>query len=561
MVVAAVKINIEVTGLSSELKKNVLARLNINLQKDNERLQSNAVRMLHKKAEQDIEAALAPFGYYNPIIESHLTGSTYGWNAEYIVDKGEPVIVDDVDLQLLGEGRRHKQILKLFAQFPLRKGSVLDQRLYESGKKLLINGVLARGFLDGTFVVQKLRIDRKLNRGVIQLTLDTGSQYLFGETISTVEVLKNDLLRRYFPYEEGDPYTPAKLYELQSILYKTDYFSRVSVQGLLTDAQQLKVPIQLELAPPEHKNKYSLGVGYATDSGVRGKLGWTNRLFNTKGHKVSADLQLAELENSLSLSFVVPVNNPRFNKVVHTVAYQDEEWDETTTRLLTAAVTRQYEGPQFKLSGGLELRDEVYDIGSTSGDGLFLIPSVNFGYTKADDILNTRNGLQVSVGVRGAADSLLSDADFLQATLSGKAIYSPFDQWRLIGRGSLGVTAVESIDLLPPSLRFYAGGDNSIRGYGYKSIGTKDDSGEVIGGRYLVVGGIEAERMFGERWSLAVFWDGGTATDDLSLDFFQGVGVGVRFRLPFGQIRFDVASAVTEDGNPLRIHLNVGGDL
>ena len=110
-------------------------------------------------------------------------------------------------------------------------------------------------------------------------------------------------------------------------------------------------------------------------------------------------------------------------------------------------------------------------------------------------------------------------------------------------------------------MRFYTGGDNSIRGYAYKSIGTEDSSGSIIGGRSLVVGSLELERIIRENWSIAAFWDGGTATDDLSLNFHQGVGIGARYRLPFGQVRLDIASAVTEDGYPVRVHFTVGGDL
>ncbi len=561
VVTGVVKVDIVVTGVEEKIKTNVLAGLKINLQKDNERLQHSAIRMLHKKADQDILAALAPFGFYNPVIKSHLTVSTDGWRAEYIIDKGPPVLVEDLVLEVTGAGSRDKKLLRILAQFPLQKGSVLDQDLYEQGKKKLINAAIQSGFLDGSYSVKELRINRKTNRGVIKLILDTGPQYLFGQTSSSREVIKNKLLQRYLPYKEGDPYTPAKLFELQSILYKTDYFSRVSAQGLQNEANGLKIPVQLELVPPEHKNKYSLGFGYATDTGVRGKIDWTNRFLNKSGHKMNALLQLSERENTVSLSLEAPVRNPRYNTIVHTLTYQNEEWEDTTTELFTVAVTRGFDGPQFKLSGGLELRDEIYDIGNTSGDGTFLIPSVNIGFTYADDILNTKNGLQASLGIRGGADLLLSDADFVQATLNGKAILTPLEQWRVIGRGSLGITAVDSIDSLPPSLRFYTGGDSTIRGYKYKSIGTEDDSGEVIGGRFLVVGSIELERSLTERWGLAGFWDGGTAADDLSLDFHQGAGIGVRFRLPFGQIRFDVASAISEDGYPIRVHLSVGGDL
>ncbi len=209
----------------------------------------------------------------------------------------------------------------------------------------------------------------------------------------------------------------------------------------------------------------------------------------------------------------------------------------------------------------MEFRDEVYDVGNTNGDSTLLVPSLRAGMVFADDVLNTKNGLQTSVGFLGAVKGFISDATFLQSMVNGKAIVTPIKNWRILGRGSLGVTLVDSIDALPPSLRFYTGGDSTIRGYGYKSIGTKDSSGAVIGGRYLVVGSIELERIVAANFSLATFWDVGTATDDLSLDFSQGVGAGIRYRLPFGQIRLDVASAITEDGNPIRIHLTVGGDL
>lgn len=558
---ATVKVGITVSGIDGTLKENVLARLTINLQKNNERLHANALRSLHSKAKEDIEAALAPFGYYNPQIKSSFTKGSIITQVVYDIDKGAPILIEDIAIDFIGEGGANHHITKSAGQFPLQMGAILDQRLYEEGKKKLINRAITLGYLDSSFTAKELRVNRTTNTASINLTLNTGPQYFFGEIVSTQEVLKNDLLKRYFPFQEGEPYRPSDLFELQSILYKTDYFSRVSVVGLVDDPEGYKIPIQLELEPPEHKNKYSLGVGYATDTGVRGTIDWTNRLFNSKGHKMSALLQLAELENTLSFVFEVPVRDPRYNKVLHNVSYQDKSWDDTDTRLLTTAVSREYSGPKYKISGGLELRDEVYDIGNTSGDATLLIPSVNLGFIYADDMLNTKNGVQISLGVRGGIDGWLSDTSFLQATVGGKAIISPLEDWRVIGRGSLGATEVDSIDSLPPSLRFYTGGDSTIRGYSYKSIGTKDDSGTVIGGRYLVVGSIELERIFGQWWSMAAFWDAGTATDDLALDFYQGVGGGLRFRLPFGQIRLDVASAITEDDNPLQVHFTVGGDL
>ena len=558
---ASVYVAVTVKGVSGSLYKNVMARLAINLQKENERLQPKTVRRLHRQAETDIRAALAPLGYYNPTIKSRLEKDGDIFRADYLIDKGVPVIVKDVVLEVAGEGVSNESLQKATLSFPVKEGDILDQSLYEQGKKKLVYLALSEGFLDASFTERVLTINQETNSAAIHLVLDSGCQYLFGETISAQHIIEPDLLVRYLPYKVGEPYNPAKLFELQSILYQTDYFSRVVVRGQTDEADDFSIPVDIELTPPEHLNKYSLGLGYATDTGIKGKIDWSNRLFNSKGHKISAGLQLAELENIVSLRYDIPHSDPRFNKLVNRLGYQDKKWEDTNTQLFTAAISHEYSGPRNSFSGGLELRDEVYDVGNTSGDSTLLVPSFKVGMVLADDILYTQNGMQASLGFLGSVNGLVSNVNFLQTTLNGKAIISPIKNWRMIGRGSLGATLVDSIDSLPPSLRFYTGGDSTIRGYSYKSIGTSDSSGAVIGGRYLVVGSIELERLITENWSLATFWDAGTATDDLSLDFKQGAGAGVRFRLPFGQIRLDFASAVTEDGMPFHVHLIVGGDL
>lgn len=560
-VFAEEKVSVTIEGISDQLYKNVLARLKLYLHRENERLGSREVKRLYRQADGDIRSALAPFGYYKPEIKGELKKENDQWKALFVIVKGDPVLVKEVGINLAGPGKDEETLLAALAKFPLNAGDILDQNLYEEGKKQLINIAFDEGFLEANFAERALRINIETNSAVVNLALQTGPKYLFGETTSDQKILKQKLLDKYLPYRVGDAYNPAKLFELQSILYRTDYFSKVVAKGDTENAVDLHIPVTLELTPPLHRNKYSLGLGYATDTGIRGKIDWTNRLINTKGTTLKASLLVAEYENTLYLSYDIPRGDPRYEKIVHTLAYQDQTWDDTDTRLLTASVRSKYADPRFVYGMGLELRDEVYDVGNTSGDSILLIPSLSGGFIFADNISNTKNGLQASIGFLGAVDGFIADASFLQMTVSGKAIISPFKQWRLLGRGSLGATYVDSINSLPPSLRFYTGGDSSIRGYKYKSIGTEDDSGTVIGGRYLVVSSIELERVFSESWSVAGFWDVGSATDDLKLDFYQGIGGGVRLRLPFGQIRLDLASAITEEGQPFRLHLTVGADL
>jgi translocation and assembly module TamA len=452
---ASVKIDVAVKGVSGPLYKNVMARLTIDLQKNNERLQPNIVKRLHRQADDDIRSALAPFGYYNPVIKSTLEEKGEVFHVEYTIDKGPPVIVKDVVVELSGGGKNNKQLLKAISGFPVKAGDILNQDSYEQGKKKLVNEAISEGFLDAAFTERAIRINREANTADVQLVLNSGRQYLFGETTSDQQILEQDLLDRYLPYKKGDPFSQAKLFELQSILYRTDYFSRVVVQGQTSEAEDFRIPVEIDLTAPEHLNKYRVGAGYATDTGIKGKVDWSNRLFNSWGHKISAGLQLAELENIVSMRYEIPRNDPRYNKLVHSLGYQDKKWEDTNTELLTAGVAHEYSGPRLNLSGGLELRDEVYDVGDTSGTSTLLVPSLKAGRVWADDVLFTKNGLQVSVGFLGSVDGLVSDTSFLQATVNGKTIISPIKDWRVIGRGTLGATLVDSIDSLPPSLRFY----------------------------------------------------------------------------------------------------------
>ena len=282
---------------------------------------------------------------------------------------------------------------------------------------------------------------------------------------------------------------------------------------------------------------------------------------NSSGHKARGNLQIAETENVFSFRYDMPRGDPRYDRYLVGATYHDKSWNDTQTRLLATGLTLDHAGPVFRYGGSIEVRDEQFDVGATSGSSSLLMPGANLGLIWADNLLHTKNGLQIAVNVNGAAESVGSDATFMQVTGTSKLILSPFASWRLIGRGALGATLVDAIDDLPPSLRFYAGGDQSIRGFGYKELGTRDSSGAVVGGRYLVLGSAELERIINERWSLAAFLDVGNAIDDLTVDLEQGAGFGLRFRLPFGQVRLDLATALSESGNPIRLHFSVGGDL
>jgi len=132
---------------------------------------------------------------------------------------------------------------------------------------------------------------------------------------------------------------------------------------------------------------------------------------------------------------------------------------------------------------------------------------------------------------------------------------------RIIAKGEYGYTSTPDFDQLPSSRRFFSGGSQSVRGYRYQSLGPTDDDGDVVGGAYLVLGSIEFEHYFNDRWGVAIFYDIGNAIDDLADDLEQGAGFGLRWKSPIGPVRIDPASAISSDGEPWRLHINIGPDL
>lgn len=555
----AAKVEVVVRGVAGEQLKNVMSRLELHLHRDNPRLSAFEIERLHRKAEQNIREALAPFGYYEPQVKANLAHTGEDFTASYEITVGDPVRISMIELAVVGPGK--DQFPNLFKQFPLKVGDILNQQQYEDAKKKITIAAMRRGYMQAGFVVRELRIHRAEKRAEIHLTLDTGPQFVFGETRFSDGEVNHELLQRYRPFEPGDPYRPGKLIELQRLLYGSEYFGRVTVDSQLDEVADNTVPVSVDLTPPEHLNRYSIGLGYATDTGARIRLEWKNRLLNPLGHQIRTSAQLSQYDSNVLVDYAIPWLDPKIDTFGLNLGYHEQTWDDTDTNLFAAGVKLDRKGELLRHGGSFEFRSEDYTVGVTSGSSVLFVPTYTGNLILADNLLSTTYGLDVSLSVSGASEFFASDATYLKAQTNGKAILTLVPGLRLIGRGSLGAIWVDSIDDLPPSLRFYAGGDQSIRGYGYRELGTEDASGAVVGGRYLVVASGELEKSITESWSCAAFWDVGNAIDDFSLELEQGVGAGVRYRLPFGQVKLDVASAVSEDGMPFRVHLTVGADL
>jgi translocation and assembly module TamA len=126
-----------------------------------------------------------------------------------------------------------------------------------------------------------------------------------------------------------------------------------------------------------------------------------------------------------------------------------------------------------------------------------------------------------------------------------------------------GYTGVDEFNRLPTNLRFFAGGDSSIRGYGYKTLGPTDEFGNVVGGKGQLVGSIEFDYLIKPKWAIAGFVDAGNAFDDSDFDVKVGAGFGVRWQSPIGPLGIDLGFPVDDPDSEdsVRLHFRMGPDL
>ncbi|MEW8563009.1 MAG: autotransporter assembly complex family protein [Candidatus Thiodiazotropha sp.] len=560
MPLLALDVAITVEGLEKKLEENVLAYLSVERERQRESLNAARLRLLHDKAEAEIEAALRPFGYFKPSVSGSMLRTDQGFLLSYQVEPGPPLKLSEVDFRLLGEGAEDPQLVK---RFPMSVGDVVDQTRYDLAKQQILAEIIEQGYLDARYVEHQLRVDLKRYKAAVKLHLDTGMRLRFGEVRMHQDVMNPAFLARFVPFNAGDPFSQEALLSLQGDLIDTEYFKQVEVVTRRDQREGDRVPVDVNLKPNK-RNRYRIGLGYSTDMGPRLTLDWKNRRRGRNGHRMRSELQIAEPLSTLSTEYTIPLQRPSVDLLSFGASLEHFNSDTNQgDRVLFSATHSISLERGWRRSLGLEYSYEDFEVGEQEDSSRLLVPSITWLRVKSDGKQYIQRGKRLELRLEGAADSLLSTTDFFQLYAAGKFIRGLGEgDWRLLGRLELGATWADELTDLPPSKRFFAGGDNTVRGFGYQDLGPRDDNDEVIGGRNFAVGSIELERHISGKWSAALFADAGNAFDpDYDAETAYSLGLGARWRSPVGPVRIDIARGWVEDEAQWRLHIVIGPEL
>ncbi|MEO8062364.1 MAG: outer membrane protein assembly factor [Pseudomonadota bacterium] len=567
--VRAAGVDVDIEGLPEEQGDAVRANLAINeyAKRDISRAE---LRSAFKDADEQIKLALEPFGYYNAQVQKELTGdANNGWKAKFIVTPGQPAIVRTARVEVAGDGKDQRRVRNAIEGFVPKVGQRLDHASYEASKAVIDSSLRGAGYLDAKITHRRVTVKADEESVDVDLAWESGVRYKFGDVRFTGDApFPDTFLQEFVPWEEGAFFNSEQVLNLQQRLVDADYFQLVSVQPALDEKKDGAVPIDILLNRDE-RTVYSGEVYYSTDFGAGVRVGVERRWLNQSGHKADVQAEYSQRLQDAALHYGIPRPGREDRSYDFGLAYRDETTDVSRSRNFQLAASRsekRWHG--FTRTIGLKYLRGDFELGKDDdnlevGSSKLLFAEGSLSRRRVNDRLAPRKGYVLDFGVRVGREALLSDTDLVQSWGRLTWLIPQGEKARIKLRGEVGAMSVGNFDSLPPDLRFFAGGDRSLRGFDYHEIGEVNANGIIVGGKYLAVASAEYEYYFLEDWGAAVFVDAGDAFSD-SLSLNVGAGVGARWRSPLGPIRIDVGFPVQSNlpvSDTWRLHIQLGPDL
>lgn len=572
---------VEIRGLDAAMEENVRLKLTLSSEADRE-LNGRRIGHLVRSAEDETREALEPFGYYDPKVEVERSRVDDVVNVVITVDPGEPVRVRNADIAMIGKGNGDRYLREDLGAFTPNVGDVFDHALYESSKARISHRLLERGYFDAAFSSHRVEVTRADLAADIDLVWDSGARYDMGTITfeqTPQQIIDADLLAELVYWKQGEYFHQGRLDRLRKSLVALDYFSRIDIQVHPEQAVDNQVPVDITLTPAK-RSVYTAGLSYGTEIGAGVRFGIQRRYLNSKGHKALAQIDYGQKLKTLTLQYRIPAFAWLDGWYTASLQAADEQTDYVDSRRVELVGSRsgQISREWTAVASLHALRERWRYFLADDGDGAlaplpdyqygtFIYPSLRGDYVNADDRLFPRKALALTMQVKAAAEGVGSDASFAQLYGFARWYRGLGSQNRLILRGQVGHTYTDDLVNMPPSLRFYAGGDRSIRGYDYNEVGPSVDTDfgpYYTGAKNLLTGSVEFEhyfpQYFGGNLGAAVFVDTGSAFDN-NPDWRTGVGIGVRYKTPVGPVRLDIARGLDDPDSSFTIGLNIGAEF
>lgn len=520
-----------------------------------------------ERVQQTIDKALRALGYYNTQYHFSITPKPHpqkDWlNLQIVLDK-EPVRIDETDIQVQGGVAQDEQFLRLLENGVPKKGEILNHSIYDDFKSNLDKTAQSRGYFDGEWNYHRLEVYPQDHIADWRLGYSSGERYRYGQIAFKDSQIREDYLRNILRIKMDDPYHLNDLSKLSSDFSASGWFTSVLVEPIVNEEPKT-VDLNVLLIPRK-KNEMEIGIGYATDVGPRLQFNWKKPWLNDRGHSLETNTYISKPEQSFQFGYNIPVKaHPLQYYYQISGGVEREDQNDTNTRAAHLGFQRFWNhetGWAFSL--GIKARYDSFAQGQDKFKTLLLYPTASISRTRSDGNRFPLWGDSQRLTINWGNKAWGSDVNFYSAKASTAWVRTFKNNHRFYVRGEIGYLETGDFPRIPPALRYFAGGDLSVRGFGYKKISPLDPKGELSGGTHLLTGTAEYQYQIYPNWWAAAFYDAGLAAKEYkSENLHHGAGLGVRWASPIGAIKFDLAVPVNSPSNDkgVKFYIGIGSDL
>lgn len=554
---AVSNVDFNIKGVSGDIEENIDSYLStIAVPK------GNNYSFFESKVRKNIVDSIQVFGFYAPEITINLTVDDDDLLVFIDLKVGQRVTLANVNIQVNGDAADDPMFLKLLNTNPLISGANLSHQDYDKLKTDITKLAVERGYFDGKWQKSEVRVSVKKHLADIDLIFDSKKRYAFGETVLSNQTKSASIISELATFKAGQEFESHLVAEYSLALFNSRYFQSASVAPDINARKNGQVPMIITVIN-HPSNTYEVGVGYLSDVGFRGSLGWKKPWINSRGDSISADVEYSTVQQEFTLNYDIPIEDPITNIAKIQFGFQRKDNEDTYSKLFTFQLQRQFElESKWLRTWFIKVEQEDFTQGSQVGSTLMILPGVSFARTKQRGGVDPYWGNQQLFSFETASKYWGADTDMIKVQSRTKYLRSINRTHFFTGRVDLGAIYVDEIESVPASMRFFAGGSQSIRGYDYETVTPIDDAEAYVGGRYLTVGSLEYGYQFAEKWRIGIFADAGTSTNDFSEPISVGIGTGIRWLTPIGPVKLDFAVPVNSDTDTkYTFHLYIGPEL
>ncbi|MEZ8730506.1 autotransporter assembly complex family protein [Vibrio splendidus] len=514
-----------------------------------------ASQLSKKKIAKRIENALNPYGYYHPQLDIELNDPD---NITLNIDSGPVMRIAGSDVKVSGKASKDDEFIKILNQSKLDSGLPLSHLEYDKTKQAIFSLAKRKGYFDGKFIESRIEVIPSDNIANIHLHFCSGPRYKFGSVSVPHNGVEPIRIERIPTFKQGDDFDTIKLGQLQSDLSDTLWFRSVVVHSEFNHLDNsLEVPIEI-IAEPSSRDIVQVGGGYSTDLGFRASLNWLKPWYNRRGHSFETQTYLSEQEQSLQLGYKIPTE--KVTTDYFGIQFESKRIDHRDTKSFSNDLKfeRYWQlDSDWQSTIYVKYLHEQYRQASEEEQSQLFLPGISFSQVdrKNDQLeLNHRHIYSIEY----SDPSLFSDSRLLRLEGNSVVSWDISDEQKLHFRSNVGINIAKSLSDVPSSLRYFAGGDGNLRGYGYESISPRDENGELTGARYMLTAGIEYQHQVYRSIWLGAFLDVGDAFDQQA-DWKRGTGVSLIWNSQLMPVKLDFAYGLdAPEGDEFRIHFSLG---